>query len=112
MISPDSYRKHINTVLDALGDIDLILDQEILGDDCRHIAEGVKSASREAVRIQPEEVEELWQVKLLHDRVKAVQVSLRILRGSVDRAELSLERAQEALGSIASQVEDPEDEQL
>jgi hypothetical protein len=39
-------------------------------------------------------------------------VSLRILRGSVDRAELSLERAQEALGSIASQVEDPEDEQL
>lgn len=112
MPSPDSIRKHLHTVLDALGDIDCILDQEILGDDCRHISEGVKSASREAIRVQPEEVEELWQIKLLHDRVKAIQVSLRILRGSVDRAELALERAQEALGSIASQVEDSDDEQL
>lgn len=112
MPNPEAIRKHLNTVLDALGDIDLILDQEILGDDCRHVTEGVKSASREAIRVQPNEVEELWQIKLLHDRVKAIQVSLRILRGSVDRAELALERAQEALGSIAAQVEDSEDEQL
>lgn len=105
----ETIRRHIRTVLDAIGDVDCILDRAILADDCRHLDDGLKAASREAIRVNPEELSELWELKLLHDRVKGIQVSLRILRGSVDRAELCVERAQESIESIGRLVETDDD---
>lgn len=107
--NPEAVRRHIRTVLDAIGDVDCILDQSILADDCRHVADGLKSASREAIRIEPDSISELWELKMLHDRVKGIQVSLRVLRGSVDRAELALERAQDAIEAIGRIVETDEE---
>ena len=112
MPNREAIRKHLNGILDSLGDADLVLDQEIVGEDVRHLGEAIKASSREAIRIDATKVEEAWELKALHDRLKSIQVALRILRNSTDRAEQAVERAIEHASSIAEQVEEAEDEQL
>lgn len=110
MPNREAIRKHLNGVLESLWDVDVILDQEIVGEDVRHLGEAVKAASREAIRIDATTVEEAWELKAMHDRLKSIQVALRILRNSTDRAELCIERALEHSAAIAEQVEGEEED--
>ena len=112
MDKTDFIAAKLKTIADHLTMVELYIDQDIVGDDARHAVDDLKQADRELKLINPENVDELYKVKPLFDRIKAVQISVRCMRNNVARAETEIDSALEQMANIANLIESSSDQDL
>jgi predicted translin family RNA/ssDNA-binding protein len=93
-------------IREHLIDLEYLADTEIIGEDSRHLLNDVHRAKAEQLHINPDTIEELWEIKSLYDRLKAIKCSLRCLQGTIERADEAAEEAMEAINYISREIED------
>lgn len=108
MIPPERIADILKDIEANIRMLDVITDLSIAQDDLRHLEEGIKAASREVVSIDPERVEEAWDLQPLHDRVHFLTVTLRIFRNNLERAETQVNEALEKTRDLINKVETPD----
>ena len=96
-------------IREHLIDLEYLADTEIIGEDSRHLLSDVQRAKAEQLHINPDAVEELYEVKPLYDRLKSIKCSLRCLQGTIERADEAIEQALDALNYISREIEDAND---
>jgi hypothetical protein len=90
-------------------------EPEAVSRDIINLTEVIDNARAELDKLDPESLDESYQVKPLYDRIKAIVVHERIVRNSLDRIALSSQSCLEACNRISEQVEQdtpPEDDAL
>ena len=113
MTNRDAIRRQLAIIDDALGSLEFYCETEIVGDDCRHLLSDIKGAQRQHARTDADAIEESWDVKPLYDRLKSIQISLRVLRNNLDLSDKAVEKAMDACRSISESVEsDGTDDEL
>lgn len=92
-------------------DLEYLADTEIIGEDSRHLLCDVHRAKAEQLHINPDTLDELYEVKPLYDRLKSIKCSLRCLQGTIERADESIEGAMDALNFVNREIEDANENQ-
>jgi len=106
MTNRDLIRRLLETVKNNLSDLDYYCETEIIGEDARHLDADIKGATRQALYVDPEKLEESFQLKPLYDRLKSIQCTLRILRNNLDLSDKAIESALESCQLIGAEVEE------
>ena len=109
MITPERLKDLLQKIEDSLRFLDIIYDLDIMQDDTRHLAEGLKSAFKEVKLLQeanPEKINEAWDVKALHDRINYLAVTLKIFRNNLERAESEVNQAMESTQELLNKLEE------
>ena len=114
MSNRDLIRRHLGVIKEQIGTLEYLCDTEIVGEDTRHLLSDIKGAEREHLHVNPDKIEELWDMKPLYDRLKSIQTSIRVLKNNVDRSEIAIEEAIDSCRIISNEVENDnaEDDQL
>lgn len=114
MTNLDHIRRLLGSIDEALKSLEHLCDDEIVGDDARHLSSDIRLALREHLWVKPETLEESLQLKPLYDRLKSVQTGLRVMRNTLDRADAHIEQAIDDCNGISNAVEEvsPDDEDL
>jgi len=90
-------------------------DDDTPNTDFYTLESAIQNAIRETEALDPDTIDEAYQVKALYDRLKAIVVHERILRNTLDRIAMSSQACLEACNRISEQVEQdtpPEDDAL
>ena len=90
-------------------------DEDTPNFDFHTLESAILNAIRETEALDPDAIDEAYQVKALYDRLKAVVVHERILRNTLDRIATASQACLEACNRISEQVEQdtpPEDDAL
>jgi phenylacetate-coenzyme A ligase PaaK-like adenylate-forming protein len=82
-----NIRRLIHDITENLKLLDLFCDAEIATGDVKMFNSQIETALLEAHRVNPELLEESWQIQHLHDRLKALTVSIQIKRNNIERAD-------------------------
>lgn len=106
MTNREQIRRRLLEIREHLIDLEYLADTEIIGEDSRHLLNDVHRAKAEQLHLNPETVDELYEVKPLYDRLKSIKCSLRCLQGTIERADESIEEALEAINYISREIED------
>jgi AICAR transformylase/IMP cyclohydrolase PurH len=85
---------------------------ELESHDSTALSKSIDAALVEEVRVQPDHLEELWQVKPLHDRIHTIVIMLRVARNNLERMEQEAESALQNARELSRAVEQPEDHEL
>jgi len=109
MTNREQIRRRLMEIREHLIDLEYLADTEIIGEDSRHLLSDVQRAKAEQLHINPDAVEELYEVKPLYDRLKSIKCSLRCLQGTIERADEAIEQALDALNYISREIEDAND---
>ena len=104
--------KQLTKIAEQLHELDYLLDSEIIAEDARHLSEDLSSARREMLRLKPEEINELYQVKFLYDELRKIEFGVRVLQNNVDRCRAAIDESKEAMEYISEILTPPEDEEL
>jgi hypothetical protein len=106
MTNREQIRRRLIEIREHLIDLEYLADTEIIGEDSRHLLSDVHRAKAEQLHINPDTVDELWEVKPLYDRLKSIKCSLRCLQGTIERADEALEEALDAMNYVSREIED------
>lgn len=106
MTNRELIRRHLEAIKGHLSDLDYQCETEIVGEDARHLDADIKAATRQATWVDPEKLEESYQLKPLYDRLKSIQCTLRILRNNIDLSDRAIESALESCQVIGAEVEE------
>jgi hypothetical protein len=112
MTNRDAIRRNLERISKALEAIEFQCTTEIVADDTRRLVSDINGAMRQHLRTPVENIEESADVKPLYDRVKSIQVSLRVLRNTLDLCDAAVDDALQACQQIANAVEEIEDNDL
>ena len=107
MTNTSNIRRLVNDITENLKLLDLYCDAEIATGDVKMFNSQIENALLESHRIHPELLEETWQIQHLHDRLKALTVSIQIKRNNIDRADELATAALIKCREIQSAIEPP-----
>ena len=79
--------------------------EEAPNTDFYALESAILNAIRETEALDPDAIDEAYQVKALYDRLKAIVAHERILRNSLDRIYTATQDCLEACNRISEQVE-------
>ena len=106
----ENIERLLRLIRDNLSDCELNHNTQTTRNDHANLENAILAALIESNRIEPERLEEIADVKPLHDRIHSIVLALRVSRNNLERlehyAELALEHARE----IAHTVEEPYDD--
>jgi ATP-dependent RNA circularization protein (DNA/RNA ligase family) len=106
----ENIERLLRLIRDNLSDCELHHNTQTVKNDHANLENAILAALIEANRIEPEHLEEIKDVKPLHDRIHSIVLALRVSRNNLERlehfAELALEHARE----VAHTVEEPYDD--
>jgi hypothetical protein len=111
-MNPDNTRRLLSEINQSLRLLDAFHNVELEQNDSQALSKSIDAAMVEEVRVQPEHLEELWQVKPLHDRVHSIVILLRVARNNLERMEQEAENALQKARELSRVVEEPEDHEL
>ena len=111
-MNPDNTRRLLSEINQSLRLLDAFHNVELEQNDSQALSKSIDAAMIEEVRVQPEHLEELWQVKPLHDRVHSIVILLRVARNNLERMEQEAENALQKAREVSRVVEEPEDHEL
>jgi len=112
MTNRDLIRRHLAEIKTQLDSLDYICQTEIIGEDARHLDADIKGATRQALWIEADKLEEAYQLKPLYDRLKAISCTLRILRNNIDLSDKAIETALESCRVISAETEEVNEDDL
>jgi len=87
MANTSNIRRLVHEIMDNLKSLELYCDAEKESADVKIFNAQIESAVLESVRIHPELLEQTYDVQHLHDRLKALTVSIQIKRNNIERAD-------------------------
>jgi len=106
----ENIERLLRLIRDNLADCELNHNTQTTRNDHANLENAILAALIEANRIEPERLEEIADVKQLHDRIHSIVLALRVSRNNLERlehyAELALEHARE----VSHTVEEPYDD--
>jgi len=106
----ENIERLLRLIRDNLADCELHHNTQTVKNDHANLENLILTALIEANRIEPEHLEEIKDVKPMHDRIHSIVIALRVSRNNLERlehyAELSLEHARE----VSHTVEEPYDD--
>jgi len=103
----------LNSLRNALTDVDFYVDTEMVGEDARHVCDDVKGALRQIARIEAHYgIHPKPDITLLADRVHAIRCQLNILTNNLNATLEAMERAEDALERYKAHFPDDEEEEL
>jgi hypothetical protein len=112
MTNRDLIRRHLAEIKAQLDSLDYTCQTEIIGEDARHLEADIKGATRQALWIEADKLEESYQLKPLYDRLKAISCTLRILRNNIDLSDKAIETALESCRIISAETEEVNEDDL
>lgn len=87
MINTTNISRLMMEINDNLKSLELYCDAEREVKDVEIIDSQIKFAVLESVRVHPQFLQQTYDVLHLHDRLKAITVSIQIKRNNVERAD-------------------------
>ena len=108
--SNENIERLLHEIRDNLADCELHHNANTIKNDHANLENAILAALIETNRIEADKLEEIYDVKPMHDRIHSIVLALRVSRNNLERlehyAELALEHARE----IAHAVEEPYDD--
>lgn len=111
-MNPDNARRLLTQINKSLRVLDSIHEVENRKFDIDYIHSAIQQSIVEELRIQPERLEEMSEVKPLHDRIHSIVIFLRITRNCLEAMELEAENALQNARELSRAIEEPEDHEL
>jgi len=108
--STENIERLIRTIRDNLTDCELYHNSPATKNDQANMENLILAALIEANRIDADRLEEIADVKPLHDRIHSIVLALRVSRNTLERLEHYAELALEHARQIAHTVEEPYDD--
>lgn len=108
----DNTRRLLTEINKSLRLLDSIHEVENRKFDMDYIHTAIQQSMVEELRIQPEHLEEMWEVKPLHDRIHSIVIFLRITRNYLEAMESTAENALQKARELGRAIEEPEDHEL
>ena len=108
----ENIERLLRLIRDNLQDCELHHNTQTVKNDHANLENLILAALIEANRIEPEHLEEIKDVKPMHDRIHSIVIALRVSRNNLERLEHYAELALEHARMIAHHVEEPEDHEL
>jgi len=108
--STENIERLIRTIRDNLTDCELYHNSPATKNDQANMENLILAALIEANRIDADKLEEIADVKPLHDRIHSIVLALRVSRNTLERLEHYAELALEHARQIAHAVEEPYDD--
>ena len=106
----ENIERLLRLIRDNLQDCELHHNTQTVKNDHANLENAILAALVEANRLEGDRLEEIADVKPLHDRIHSVVISLRVSRNNLERlehyAELALAHARE----VSHTVEEPYDD--
>jgi hypothetical protein len=87
MTNISNIRRLVHDISENLKLLDLYCDAEIATGDVKMFNSQIENALLEVNRVHPELLEQSMDVQHLHDRLKALTVSIQIKRNNIERAD-------------------------
>jgi hypothetical protein len=109
-INSDNIDRLLRDVRDSLTDCELYHNSPSNKNDNLNLEGLILAALIEANRLEPEKVEEIYDVKPLHDRIHSIVLALRVARNTLERLEHHAEIALDKARHISHIVEEPYDD--
>ena len=114
MSNPNANQDYIDRLIietrSDLQELDLYHNTPTTKNDHEQFEQAIMAALREANRLDASNVEEIWDVKPLHDRIHALVIMLRVARNNLERLEHYAESALDKARKISHSVEEPYDD--
>ena len=111
-MNPDNTRRILTEINKSLRVLDSIHEVENRKWDIDYIHSAIQQSMVEELRIQPDRLEEMWEVKPLHDRIHSIVIFLRITRNYLEAMEGEAENALQKARELSRAIEEPEDHEL
>ena len=106
----DYIDRLIEQIRTELKDMEWHHNTDVCRKDHAQIEHQILAAVQEANRIEPTLVEEIADVKPLHDRIHAIILSLRVARNNLERLERHADLAIDLARQVSHSVEEPYDD--
>jgi AICAR transformylase/IMP cyclohydrolase PurH len=106
----DYIERLIEQIRTEIKDMEWRHNTEACRKDHAQVEHQIIAAVEEANRIEPTLVEEIADVKPLHDRIHAIVLSLRVARNNLERLERHAELALDLTRQVQHSVEEPYDD--
>jgi hypothetical protein len=112
MTNKDAIRRHLSVIKDQLDSAEYELDTEVVGDDARHLLDDIKAAQRVLASIDPDAIRSANDMDAFKIRIDRVCVSIRVIRGSLDRLETNIRKVCDHLQDVRFSAEEsrPDDD--
>ena len=111
-MNPENNQRLLAEAYAELQSLNAYHQIEIQAADNNSIKGHIDFALLEHARINPGIIEEMSDVKSLHDRIHQIVIALRVARNNLERMEHSADIALEKIRQLARSVEEPEDHEL
>lgn len=108
--SSENIDRLIHNIREALQDCELYHNSPASKKDYELLEHTILAALVEANRIDSSNIEEIYDLKPLYDRVKAIVHTLRVARNNLERLEHYADLALDATKDISHSVEEPYDD--
>ena len=106
MTNKTALRRHLAAISEALSMMSVLVDIDLVGDNARHLEDGVKAAQRELNAIEPDSVSNLSDLSFLRDRIRHARSSVNVLANTLHRLEKHANEAMDALDNATDTVAD------
>ena len=109
-LNTDNIDRLLREVRDSLTDCELYHNSPTHKNDSANLENIILAAIIEANRLDSSEVEEIYDVKPLHDRIHSIVLALRVARNTLERLEAHAQNALNKARMISHIVEEPYDD--
>lgn len=111
-MNQENTRRLLQQINQSLRLLDAYHNVEQEQTDSNSLSKSIDAALTEEIRVQPEKLEEMWEVKPLHDRIHSIVILLRVYRNNLERMEQEAENALQKARELSRFIETPEDHEL
>jgi hypothetical protein len=106
----ENIERLLRLIRDNLADCELHHNTQTVKNDHANLENAILAALVEANRLEGDRLEEIADVKPLHDRIHSVVISLRVSRNNLERLEHYSELALAHAREVSHTVEEPYDD--
>ena len=108
-----SFVEHkLKTLTAALNNISAVIDNSLVQSDIENLSLTIRLSLSEAYSIDANFLQEQFDLKPTHDRVKLCEYYVRTIRNAIDRIDGEIVNAQRTLNELSERIEEIPNEEL
>lgn len=108
-----SFVEHkLKTLTAALNNISAVIDNSLVQSDIENLSLTIRLSLSEAYSIDANSLQEQFDLKPTHDRVKLCEYYVRTIRNAIDRIDGEIVNAQRTLNELSERIEEIPNEEL
>lgn len=108
-----SFVEHkLKALTAALNNISAVIDNSLVQSDIENLSLTIRLSLSEAYSIDANSLQEQFELKPTHDRVKLCEYYVRTIRNAIDRIDGEIGNAQRTLNELSERIEEIPNEEL